>query len=1057
MATLSSLKDALTCTGAEARPTSTAARLLTEGEYNAGFDLLMRGSGSQIYENFIVPELLKLFEPLIKSRNHVSVLEIGPGPRSVLAHLPAHVKLNFKRYTAYEPNSESAASLLSTFDTNSETEPDLPGLAHAPIIHQEPFLEHENDERDVERYDVVLFCHSMYGMKPKRKFVERALGMLGPHPGCTVAIFHREGSLHLEGLVCHRVASFPDGAVRVKNNDEALDTFASFITGYAVKDEGRNTRRKICRDLGSYHEDESSYLFFSAPELMATFTQHATTLPALTAKVPVAEPYMRIKNREARDRRPAAIVRPTSFNQIQECVRWALEYGHSLTVLGGGHGGQCLWYNIVAVDMSAFSELQIIGKSEDIEDQSAGSHELVVVGAGCKTGDIIRECMTAGLTVPLGSRPSVGSGLWLQGGIGHLSRKYGLVSDNIVGAVVVSVDFGDIVLVGRVPQQHQPKGAMRHANEAELLWAIKGAGTNFGIIVSVVFKAHVATMVFTQDWIVPLGDHEYARHKLQEFGQLASTQFDHDCSADAYLYAEDGEIRLGITTFQPSIPGDVSHGPSRDRLDTAWGTPNVSDPMHGVKLFDAEMYVSGMHGGHAGGKTSSFKRCMFLRNLSKSDVLDCLLQAINDRPSPFCYLHLLHGGGAIKEIAPSATAFGCRDWDFACVITGVWPREMDGSKIEVLVTRWVYAVAADLLPYSSGVYGADLGPDPRDVALAEQAFGANALRLARLKKTIDSQNVLPYACPLPEVTMLPKLIVLVTGNSFAGKDYCAEIWASYFNNFEEKMLTVCVASISDATKAGYAASTGASLERLLSDRGYKELHRPALTAFFEAQLMERPNLPEEHFLDVVNGAVGFDMLLITGLRDIAPVAAFSHLVPGCRLIELHVQARRETRRGRGASDTDQIACNMDDNDRSPRPKDLEHCPCLLFDNDEAGDRAAKAYSEHKLLRFFHEDLTRLVDMIHVVPDFPEPGLQFHHVLGVSQQPGGLSLCTSLLHTHFSGDSLRGWRFRICVRFGLEDGEIACIDSRGGQATSTNSLRRQTLFKCFRAHLQGCTG
>jgi phosphomevalonate kinase len=1004
MATLNSLKKALTNDLVATPPQATQARLLSEGEYNAGFDLLMRGSRRQIYEGFIIPELLNLLAPLVKARNCVSILEIGPGPRSALAHLPAHVKLKIKKYTAYEPNIEAAASLIRRFDSKSENDPDFPCLEEAPIIHQNPFLAYDKDERDFERYDIVLFCHSMYGMKPKRTYVERALGMLGTHPGCIVAVFHREGSMHLDGLVCHRMASFPDGAIRVKDDDDALDTFASFIAGYQVYNEGLNTRRRICRDLGSHREDESSHLFFSAPQGMATFTRHATTLPKLTAKVPIAGGLMRIKNREAQDRGPAAIVRPTSINHVQECVRWALEYGHSLTVLGGGHGGQCLWPNVVALDMGAFSELKIIPTTEnDKHNPISPPHGLVVVGTGCKGGDVIRECMIAGLTVPLGSRPSVGSGLWLQGGIGHMSRKHGLTSDNIVGAVVVSVDSGDILLVGEIPHSHQPIDAIRRDNGTELLWAIKGAVTNFSIIVSVVFKAHATIMVSTRNWIVPLGDRENARHKLQEFGQLASTQIDNECSADAYLYFEDDESRLGITTFQPSMPGGVLPKIPHEQLNAVWGNSTASKSMSGVGLFDAELYVSGMHGGHAGGKTSSFKRCMFLRNLTEGDLLDHLLQAINTLPFPFCYLHLLHGGGAIQDIAPGATAFGCRDWDFACVITGVWPRELDGTKIEVLVTQWVYAVAADLLPYSNGVYGADLGPDPRDVALTEQAFGANVMRLARLKKMMDPRDVLPYACPLPKALMMPKLVVLVTGDSFAGKDHCAEIWASGINNCEKKTLTACVTSISNVTKAEYTANTGADFKRLLSDSQYKEEHRPALTAFFETQVKERPRLPEEHFLRVVSEGATFDVLLITGMRDKEPVAAFSHLVPDCRLIEIHVQSRRETQRERGASNSGQLASGTDSIGYVPSSKRLEHCPCLIFDNDETGNDAAKAYGEQELHKFFHDDLKRLISMVRVIPDFPRTGLEFRHILGVSQRPDGLSLCTSLLRTHFAGD------------------------------------------------------
>lgn len=73
-----------------------------------------------------------------------------------------------------------------------------------------------------------------------------------------------------------------------------------------------------------------------------------------------------------------------------------------------------------------------------MEEIDSGSS--VVAEAGCKTGDIFRKTMAAGVTVPLGARLSVGAGLWIQGGIGHLGRLHGLACDAIVGAVAVSVD-----------------------------------------------------------------------------------------------------------------------------------------------------------------------------------------------------------------------------------------------------------------------------------------------------------------------------------------------------------------------------------------------------------------------------------------------------------------------------------------------------------------------------------------------------------------------------------------------------------------------------------------
>ena len=147
---------------------------------------------------------------------------------------------------------------------------------------------------------------------------------------------------------------------------------------------------------------------------------------------------------------------------------------------------------------------------------------LVIAEAGCKTGFIIRKTMAVGVTVPLGARPSVGAGLWLHGGIGHLARLYGLACDAIVGAVIVSVESGQVFCVGCVPSQHCPSGAVRPENELDLLWAIKGAGTNFGILVSVTFKSYKAPTYLTRDWVVPLSGKLEARLKLSDFDRLVA-------------------------------------------------------------------------------------------------------------------------------------------------------------------------------------------------------------------------------------------------------------------------------------------------------------------------------------------------------------------------------------------------------------------------------------------------------------------------------------------------------------------------------------------------------
>ncbi|KAJ6102592.1 hypothetical protein N7486_005019 [Penicillium sp. IBT 16267x] len=1039
MATLNSLKSALKQKATASSPKTP----LSDTQYSAGFDILVQGPGWTAHRDFTIPQLSQLLAPLFNSRTSISILEIGPGPESVLGYLPGGLRQKVRKYTAFEPNGLFATRMENWLCSTSEMESPLPCLESPPKIHRMPFGLHTNTgsgtdtgERDSdEKFDVILFCHGMYGMKPKAKFIERALEFLVEQPeGSMVVVFHRDGYLRLDGLVCYRTASFPTGAICVANDDESLDNFASFVAGFVIQDKTiRAEWRKACRALGRREEAHPDHLFFSSPDTMVAFTKHATALPALTAQVPLLEGAKAIKNWEARLHHPALIVRPTEVQQVQQCVRWALEHRVGLSIVGGGHSGHCIWPNVVSVDMDAFNQVHILTAGDGGEESGSDSGPLVVAQAGCKSGDIIRETMAAGLTVPLGSRPSVGAGLWLQGGIGHLARLYGLACDAIVGAVVVSVDSGQVLCIGRVPSQHRPAGSMCPENEIDMLWAIKGAGTNFGIVISVTFKAYVAPTYSTRKWSIPLADKLEARLRLNDFDEHVAKKLPPSYSADAYLYWDVGQLHLGVTMFGSSTTGltPKTPMPTPTPIDPIFGPPSNFKAVDGVGLFEADLYISGMHGGHGGSKTSSFKRCLFFKSIGASSIADILVAAIETRPTPLCYLHLLQGGGAVRDVAADATAFGCRDWDFACVITGVWPRDQDRTELARAAVRWVYNVARDLLPLSSGVYSADLGLDPRDAALAAKAFGPNRPRLARLKHISDPRNVLAYACPLPKVPIEQKLIILVTGESCAGKDYCADLWVSVFTSCIHKSLTARAVSISDVTKREYAAATGANLTRLLQDRTYKEQHRSTLTTFFQGQLRHRPRLLEEHFLNVVNGAVDADVLLITGMRDEAPVAALSHLVPDSRLLEVRVQASEETRRVRkgcyGENDSDDNQEKKDDNNGKSNPRALDYRPSLIFDNSTPGNEAVKRFAECYLLPFFDEDLQRLTNMVRLVPDFPRPGIEFRHVLNISQQPGGLALCTSLLQTHFTGN----WA-RVNV--------IACCEAGGFVFASALALR-----------------
>lgn len=451
-------------------------------------------------------------------------------------------------------------------------------------------------------------------------------------------------------------------------------------------------------------------------------------------------------------------------------------------------------------------------------------------------------------------------------------------------------------------------------------------------MISVTFKAQTAPAFKTKPKISPFDDRIAAQCKLRGF---AAIELPHEISTDAYLYWDDGKLHIGEISFEcyparltferasrPSKTVPINAAPKLDSDSIG----SESTLVYNVGLFQSELYMSVMHGGHGGENTYSFKRCVFLKDIGNPIVATALIEAIETRPTPQYYLHLLHGGGAVGDIGVTATAFGCRDWNFACVLTGIWNRNEDQTGISRVAEEWIYQVVESFLPLSSGFYAADLGLDPRDALLAAHAFGPNQERLLDLEKTWDPHNILPYSCPF--ITKGPQVIFMTTGKSGAGKGFCAIIWASPSVLYPDRVIFTRVISASEVIKKEYAEATGADLTRLLHDRAYKEHHRSALSEFFKAQKQSRAGLSEEHFPRVVASVSDVDVLFITGMRDEAPVATFSLSVPDSRNFESRVEASREARNSRSdcQGEEDQISNQTNVRDR----------PCLILDNERAG-------------------------------------------------------------------------------------------------------------------------
>jgi FAD/FMN-containing dehydrogenase len=168
------------------------------------------------------------------------------------------------------------------------------------------------------------------------------------------------------------------------------------------------------------------------------------------------------------DKHPALIARCTGAADVMAAVNFAREHNLLLSVRGGGHNvaGKALCDDGLVVDLSRMRAVRV-----------DPVRRIVQVQAGATLGDLDHETQAFGLAVPVGLVTATGiAGLTLHGGMGWLTRKYGLTLDNLVSMDVVTADG----------QWHKASGE----EDTDLFWALRGGGGNFGVVTSFEFRAH---------------------------------------------------------------------------------------------------------------------------------------------------------------------------------------------------------------------------------------------------------------------------------------------------------------------------------------------------------------------------------------------------------------------------------------------------------------------------------------------------------------------------------------------------------------------------------------
>jgi len=422
------------------------------------------------------------------------------------------------------------------------------------------------------------------------------------------------------------------------------------------------------------------------------------------------------------DKRPALIARCTGPADVMAAVRFAREEELPIAVRAGGHNvaGSSVCDGGLVVDLAGMRGVRV-----DL------SRSVVRVGGGALLGDVDHETQAFGLATPIGLVSETGiGGLALHGGLGALTRKYGLTADNMVSADVVTAD-GNLITADE-------------DNHPDLLWALKGGGGNFGVVTSFEFRLHpVGPEVYFLLTFYPAAD---AAMVLESFRSVMLEAPDELMAIALYWNAPEGEPIPQEHRGSPVMvvvgcwcgPLDEGEQATRPLREITTPIADVSGPMRFVEvqqLFDPD-YPKGRR---------YYWKSLYLDELS-DDVIRLACEAGADRPTPISTVEVWALGGAMGRVPPEATAFYHRPAPFLLTIEA---NAEDPATDEANIA-WVRRWHDEAARFSrGGTYFNFGGFWEGGEQLLAQSFGTNYPRIREVKARYDPEDVFRQNLRIP--------------------------------------------------------------------------------------------------------------------------------------------------------------------------------------------------------------------------------------------------------------------------------------------------------------------
>ena len=414
------------------------------------------------------------------------------------------------------------------------------------------------------------------------------------------------------------------------------------------------------------------------------------------------------------DKRPAAIARCANAADVVACVNFANQHGADLAIRGGGHnaGGLGIADDALVIDLGEMRSTTV-----------RPDQHTVRVDGGCTWSDVDNATVPFGMAVPCGIIGTTGvGGLTLGGGIGNITRRFGLAVDNLLEADVVLAD-GRLVTASET-------------SEPDLFWALRGGGGNFGVVTSFTFRCH------------DLGDH----------GTVVAGPILYDIDDTA-------EVLRWYRDLQPGLPEELSGWfalitipPAPPFPEELWGRKacgvvwcytgpgdRADDVLAPVKEFGSPLLVGLMPMPYTALQSAFdglyppglqwYWRADFVEEISDTAV-DVHVKYGHQLPTGHSTMHMYPIDGAAARVSSDATAFAYRNGGWATVMVGVDP---DPANKET-ISDWARAYFDELHPTSAGgAYVNFLMDEGADRVQA--SYKDNFARLAQVKRRYDPGNL----------------------------------------------------------------------------------------------------------------------------------------------------------------------------------------------------------------------------------------------------------------------------------------------------------------------------